>query len=54
MANIPKGHLYTYEFNEDRFLNAKKLFERLNYENVTVVHRDTCGEGFEIEKLEKV
>ena len=46
LANTPKGHLYTYEFNEDRYLHAISFFQRIKYQNVTVCHRDTCGEGF--------
>lgn len=41
-----KGHLFTFEFNEDRVSNARSLFQKLNFKNVTVAKRDACNEGF--------
>lgn len=40
------GHLYTFEFNKERFENAKTVFKKLRKDNITVVWRDSCGEGF--------
>ncbi|KRX05688.1 hypothetical protein PPERSA_09828 [Pseudocohnilembus persalinus] len=41
-----KGHLYTFEFNEERVQNGKQFFEKIGYKNVDVIHRDAIGEGF--------
>lgn len=45
-----EGHLFTYEFHEPRFLEAKKEFEEhgLLGTPVTINHRDVCKDGFEI------
>lgn len=45
-----QGHLFTYEFHEPRFLEAKKEFEEHQVlgEPVTINHRDVCKDGFEI------
>lgn len=40
------GHLFTFEFNKDRYENALTVFKKLKKDNVTVLLRDSCGEGF--------
>lgn len=40
------GHLFTFEFNKERYENARTIFQKLKRDNVTVVWRDSCGEGF--------
>ena len=42
----PGGHLYTFEFNQDRAVKAKEQFEEAHLDNITVTWRDVCGEGF--------
>lgn len=42
----PKGFLYTFEFNEDRAVKARKEFETLGFNNIRVTWRDACGDGF--------
>lgn len=42
----PTGHLYTYEFNQDRFMKVQDEFKTLGFNNITVVWRDTCAFGF--------
>ncbi len=41
-----KGHLFTYEYNEDRYVKVKVEFANLGFKNITVIHRDTCLDGF--------
>ncbi|CCH45203.1 tRNA (adenine-N(1)-)-methyltransferase catalytic subunit [Wickerhamomyces ciferrii] len=43
----PHGQLFTYEFHESRFLEAKKEFEEHDID-VVINHRDVCKNGFEI------
>lgn len=47
------GRLFTYEFHEPRFLEAKKELEEhgLLQVNTLATHRDVCHDGFEIENL---
>ncbi|XP_074658161.1 tRNA (adenine(58)-N(1))-methyltransferase catalytic subunit TRMT61A-like [Tubulanus polymorphus] len=43
----PTGHLYTFEFHEQRAEKAKDEFEEHEIsEYVTVEHRDVCNNGF--------
>ncbi|CDR42295.1 CYFA0S09e00386g1_1 [Cyberlindnera fabianii] len=44
------GHLFTYEFHEPRYQEAKREFEEhgLLEDPVTINHRDVCKDGFEI------
>lgn len=42
------GHLYTYEFHEPRYLEAKKELELHSLVNTTITHRDVCQNGFDI------
>lgn len=42
-----KGHLYTYEFNQDRAIKAREYFQTINASNnVTCIWRDVCENGF--------
>ena len=46
-AVFPKGHLFTFEFNESRAKNAKLDFEKLGLDSfITVTHRDVLSDGF--------
>ncbi|ANB15788.1 Gcd14p [Sugiyamaella lignohabitans] len=43
-----RGHIFTYEFHEPRFLEAKKEIEDHGLADiVSITHRDVCNEGFE-------
>jgi len=47
---LPSGHLFTFEFSEQRVVEARKDFETLGLsENITVTHRDVLQEGFLLE-----
>ena len=43
------GHLFTFEFSEDRVKNAQTIFPLLKINNITVTHRDVYAEGFVLE-----
>ncbi|EER30557.1 protein GCD14 [Candida tropicalis MYA-3404] len=43
------GKVFTYEFHEPRYLEAKKELEEHNLTNTTITHRDVCHGGFNIE-----
>lgn len=43
-----KGHLFTYEYNENRYNCASEEFKRHNL-NVTITHRDVQKNGFLLE-----
>ena len=46
-AIIPTGHLFTFEFNQDRVGKAQVDFKRLGLgEYITVTHRDVLADGF--------
>ncbi|KAK6460860.1 translational repressor of GCN4 [Scheffersomyces coipomensis] len=45
------GRVFSYEFHEPRYLEAKKEFEDHNLENTLITHRDVCHHGFEIETI---
>lgn len=49
----PDGRLFTYEFHEPRFLEAKRELQDhgLLQENTIITHRDVCNGGFGIEDL---
>lgn len=43
----PSGHLYTFDFHEERVSVAKEEFQRHGLEGyVTIQHRDVCINGF--------
>lgn len=44
-----QGHLYTYEFHEPRYLEAKAELEAHGLNNTTITHRDVCAKGFTID-----
>lgn len=47
-----KGHVYTYEFHEHRFHEAKKELSEHSLDNiVTITHRDVCNEGFSLDGI---
>ena len=46
-AILPNGHLYTFEFNNDRVIKATSDFQKLGLSNnITVTHRDVLNNGF--------
>lgn len=47
-----EGRLFTYEFHEPRYLEAKCEFERHGLANTTITHRDVCNNGFQIYGVE--
>ena len=48
------GHLYTYEFNQERADEVAKDFKKAGRENITVTQRDVYNNGFLLDqKLEK-
>lgn len=46
-----QGKLFTYEFHEPRYLEAKKELQQHNLINTLITHRDVCEDGFEIENI---
>lgn len=52
-AIMPTGHLYTFEFSEDRVSKARSDFTTLGFAKyVTVTHRDVLQNGFILENTE--
>eukprot|EP01133_Synstelium_polycarpum_P010776 gene10776-12554_t len=48
----PKGHLYTFEFHEERVRHARADFtENRISDYITVTHRNVCKEGFKLPGL---
>lgn len=48
----PEGHLYTFEFHEQRAEKAKEEFiEHGVADNVTVTHKDVCQDGFGLDHV---
>ncbi|EEQ43916.1 tRNA (adenine-N(1)-)-methyltransferase catalytic subunit TRM61 [Candida albicans P60002] len=43
------GKVFTYEFHEPRYLEAKKELEEHKLDNTTITHRDVCNDGFSID-----
>lgn len=53
-AVLPKGHLFTFEYNKLRAEEVAKDFKKYGLENaITVTHRDVVAEGFMLPGLEK-
>jgi tRNA (adenine57-N1/adenine58-N1)-methyltransferase len=47
---LSEGHLYTFEFNQERALKLKNLFQIMGLnKKITVTHRDVVEGGFEVE-----
>ncbi|KAF1743666.1 hypothetical protein MXB_2103 [Myxobolus squamalis] len=48
-AILPNGHLYTFEFQKERFLNAKEILKENGFErNVSIEHRDIISDSFNV------
>ncbi|KAJ3308848.1 tRNA (adenine(58)-N(1))-methyltransferase catalytic subunit trmt61a, partial [Boothiomyces sp. JEL0838] len=45
----PNGHLYTFEYHQERAQKALLEFKEHGLNNITVEHRDVCKNGFGIE-----
>ncbi|KAJ3318587.1 tRNA (adenine(58)-N(1))-methyltransferase catalytic subunit trmt61a [Boothiomyces sp. JEL0866] len=45
---FPTGHLYTFEYHQERAQKALLEFKEHGLNNVTVEHRDVCKNGFGI------
>ncbi|KAI0631977.1 tRNA methyltransferase complex GCD14 subunit-domain-containing protein [Trametes polyzona] len=46
----PRGHLWSYEFHENRAAKAREEFSRHGIDDiVTLTHRNVCKEGFTVE-----
>ncbi|KAI5957316.1 TRM61 [Candida jiufengensis] len=45
-----KGKVFTYEFHEPRYLEAKKELEQHGLTNTIITHRDVCNDGFNIDQ----
>lgn len=49
---IQHGHLFTFEFNQQRAQITKQFFQDLGLTNVTSTWRDVVSEGFAVEGVE--
>ncbi len=48
----PNGHLYTFDFHEQRAALAKKEFKEHGIGHlVTAGHRDVCSDGFDLDRI---
>ncbi|KAK6199930.1 translational repressor of GCN4 [Scheffersomyces amazonensis] len=47
----PEGRVFSYEFHEPRYLEAKKEFVEHELQNTLITHRDVCNDGFEINNI---
>lgn len=45
----PRGHLFTYEFHEPRYLEARAEITAHGLSNTTITHRDVCKQGFAVD-----
>ena len=55
-AILPSGHLFTYEFNQNRSERAREDFTRFGFVGagvVTVTHRDVLANGFILKNEEE-
>ena len=49
---MPTGHLFTFEFHEERAQKAEVEFKEHSLDNyVTVACRDVCENGFQLEHV---
>ncbi|KAJ3252928.1 tRNA (adenine(58)-N(1))-methyltransferase catalytic subunit trmt61a [Boothiomyces macroporosus] len=48
-TTYPNGHLYTFEYHQERAQKALLEFKEHGLNNITVEHRDVCKNGFGIE-----
>ena len=47
-----EGRIFSYEFHEKRFLEAKKEFEQHGIlQNTLICHRNVCDDGFELSQV---
>lgn len=47
-----EGRLFTYEFHEPRYLEAKKELEEHDLtQNTLITHRDVCNDGFDLDEI---
>lgn len=46
-----EGQLYTFEFHESRYEQAKEEFLKHGLENTIITHRDVCTNGFDIDSV---
>ncbi|KAL0487392.1 hypothetical protein AKO1_000764, partial [Acrasis kona] len=44
-----RGHLFTFEYHEQRFKDAREEFRRNGFDEqmITITHQDVCANGFE-------
>ena len=48
----PNGHLYTFDFHQERVLSAQQEFKCHGIDNVVSMnHRDVCADGFGMESI---
>lgn len=45
------GTVFSYEFHEPRYVEAKAEFEQHQLVNTHITHRDVCNDGFDIESI---
>lgn len=47
-----EGKVFSFEFHEPRYLQAKEEFAKHGLTNTTITHRDVCMDGFDIEGMD--
>ena len=49
--NLDSGHLYTFEFNQERACKLHENFKRLNLDHkISITHRDVVQNGFVLDR----